>query len=185
MVAILAENGFQPVEVDRIGHQVLEDRREQVARLFGPGIRAPDGSIDRRALGKLVFRSPRARRQLERILHPVMVGRVRSRVEGRTGALAINAALLFPMGLQRLCSLVIWVQAPWWVRLFRAMRRDRLPLGDALARILSQRGIRPKSNGIAVDIYYVKNTGDSRFLREQVLTILRERGSEEGGHGKK
>ena len=53
----------------------------------------------------------------------------------------VNAAILHHMGLDVLCRAVVFVTAPFPARLLRAMRRDRLPLRDALARITSQKEI--------------------------------------------
>ncbi len=44
----------------------------KVAEAFGPGVVAPDGSIDRKSLGTLVFHDPEAMRRLEAIVHPAV-----------------------------------------------------------------------------------------------------------------
>ena len=75
---ILERNGFRVIDVDRVGHEVLEERREEVAAAFGPGVRRADGSIDRRALGRIVFADPAALARHEAIVHPAMVERVRA-----------------------------------------------------------------------------------------------------------
>jgi len=177
VAAILAESGFSVIDVDAVGHRVLREpeARALVAARFGPGVLTPGGEVDRRELGRKVFRDRRELSALEAIVHPRMVERVRQELALASGPMVVNAALLFRMGLDRLCGAVLCVRAPWWVRLARARRRDGLGLVGGLRRIASQRGICPKLPGPGVDIYYVDNSRDRNSLRERVLGLLREK----------
>jgi dephospho-CoA kinase len=135
-----------------------------------------DGEVDRRALGRRVFARRIALRRLESIVHPIMVERVRAQLAREEARVAINAAVLFRMGLDRLCDLVLCVRAPLRARLARARARDGLGTWQALRRLAAQRGICPKLNAPGVDIYYVDNDGGLDALRERTLAILREKG---------
>jgi dephospho-CoA kinase len=178
VAAILAERGFAVIDVDEVGHRVLREPaiRERVVARFGSGVLDPGGEVDRRELGHRVFRDRRELSALEAIVHPRMVERVREELAVRGGSTVLNAAVLFRMGLHRLCGAVLCVRAPWWVRLERARRRDGLGLFGGLRRIGSQRGICPKLHGLGVDTYYVDNSRDRDRLRERVLGLLREKG---------
>jgi dephospho-CoA kinase len=178
VAGILAEVGFRIIDVDAVGHEVLREAeaRELVAARFGPGVLAPDGQVDRRRLGRRVFGDRRELAALEAIVHPRMVLRVREELALASGLVILNAAVLFRMGLDRVCGAVLCVRAPWWKRLDRARRRDGLGLVQGLRRIASQRGICPKLPGPGVDIYYVDNAGDRNALRERVLRLVREKG---------
>ena len=138
-------------------------------------VRGSDGGIDRRALGKIVFGHSKQREKLERIVHPEMVRRVEEIVGQKRERIVINAAILFRMGLHRLCDTVICVSAPLLARLKRARMRDSLSTWQALRRLLAQRGICPKSNNTDVDIYSVRNSGDRESLRESVRHFLQEK----------
>jgi dephospho-CoA kinase len=178
VISILLEAGFHQIDVDRVGHEVLREPavRSRVRESFGAGVLGADGEVDRRALGRLVFARRAALRRLESIVHPIMVERVRARLAGEDGRVAINAALLFRMGLHRLCNLALCVRAPLRARLTRARARDGLRTWQALRRLAAQRGICPKLNAPGVDIYYVDNDGGLEALRERTLAILREKG---------
>jgi len=178
VAGILAEGGFRIIDVDGVGHRVLRDpeARELVAARFGPDVLAPDGQVDRRRLGRRVFGDRRELAALEAIVHPRMVQRVREELALGGGPVVLNAAVLFRMGLDRLCDAVLCVRAPWCKRLARARRRDGLGLVQGLRRIASQRGICPKLPGPGVDIYYVDNAGDGDALRKRVLGLVREKG---------
>jgi dephospho-CoA kinase len=180
VAAILAERGWRVIDVDRVGHRVLREpeARELVAARFGPGVLSADGEVDRKELSRRVFRSREELAALEGIVHPRMVERVREELAVTPEPAVLNAAVLFRMGLDRLCSAVLCVRAPWWVRLARARRRDGLALAQGLRRIAAQRGICPKLHAAGVDIYYINNGSGGDALREGTLRLLREKGLE-------
>jgi dephospho-CoA kinase len=183
VAAVLAGQGLRLIDVDRVGHQVLREPaiRERVVATYGRSVLGKDGEVDRRALGRRVFRDRRALRALERIVHPPMVERVRADIASGSGPVLVNAALLFRMGLDRLCDAVLCVRAPLRSRIARARRRDGIGLLATLRRIASQRGICPKLRGAGVDIYYVGNDGGLGALREgtlRLLSRLRQKGLE-------
>jgi len=80
VAARLAEHGAVIVDADRVAREVVEPGTPALARIaeeFGPGVIGPDGSLDRAALGAVVFADPAKLRALNAITHPA-VG-VRSR----------------------------------------------------------------------------------------------------------
>ncbi len=175
VAGILARAGFHVIDVDEVGHQVLDDRREEVIAAFGAGIAGPGGTIDRRVLGRRVFADRAARARLEAILHPEMVRRVRALAAAAAGAgrdVVINAAILRRMGLDRDCDAVLFVRSRAWRRLLRAMRRDRLPLAQAAARLASQRGLRLQQCSPGVDTISVRNDRDLHSLQRAVAALL-------------
>lgn len=172
VVRILAGKGFRAIDVDEVGHEVLQEQRDGIREAFGAGVMAADGSVDRRALGARVFRDTAELSRLESIVHPRMVENVKARLSGAQGNMLINAAILHRMGLHALCDAVLWVTAPAPIRFLRAMRRDGLAPGLALERITAQRGLRPQCNGPQVDTYTVSNGGSVRMLERAVEKIL-------------
>jgi dephospho-CoA kinase len=173
VVSILEERGFAAIDVDALGHQALVTAREEVVEAFGAGVLGQDGQIDRRHLGSLVFGDPAKRARLESIVHPIMVADVERKIAEYGGSpLAVNAAILFPMGLDRLCTAVLWVTAPLFLRVRRAMERDNLAARRVLQRMAAQRRLKAQPGRESVDTYTVRNTADREFLRSQVVEIL-------------
>jgi dephospho-CoA kinase len=173
---MLERKGFRVLDVDRIGHEVLEARSDEVVAAFGPGVRRIGGSIDRRALGRLVFADPAALARLEAIVHPAMVERVRGLAASERAAgrdVAVNAAILRHMGLDRLCDAVLEVRACFPRRFIRGLRRDRLGPVQVLRRARSQRRgpsrLNRKTPG--VDTYIVRN--DRATTRRLELSVGR------------
>jgi dephospho-CoA kinase len=170
--AVLRKMGFSEIDVDEVGHAVLREKAAEVIRAFGEGIRAADGGVDRKKLGAIVYSDRKELSRLERIVHPEMVAKVKAALVSARGDALINAAILYKMGLDSLCDAVFRVTAPVPIRLIRAKRRDGVTLRHVLARLLSQRGIRLKSKGSAVDIYTVRNGGSLGSLERSVRSAL-------------
>ncbi|MCD6121218.1 MAG: dephospho-CoA kinase [Spirochaetales bacterium] len=172
--------GFTVVDVDIIGHTVLERKSKEVISAFGDSITDSTGRIDRKKLGRIVFRSRVKKSELESILHPPMVDEVKEGIKGRRENTIINAAIMFDMGLHKLCDFVICVYAPFWVRFIRALKRDNLSIGDTLKRLSAQRRICPKYGGSKVDIYSVRNTGKTEDVQRDISGILTKKGLTKG-----
>lgn len=182
---ILEAHGYTQIDVDRFGHQALQTEWRQVAERFGADVVRADGEIDRAALGRIVFSNEEALADLESILHPSMVRMVEAHIaeirSNRPDAqVCVNAAILFKMGLDRLCDTVIWVDAPVLQRIRRARERDRLPWHQLLRRVYTQRALRPpfrargntqqKSQG--AEILSVRNDGTRDALIRRLSKIV-------------
>jgi dephospho-CoA kinase len=168
---VLEEHGYRVIEVDKLGHQALVERKDAVVERFGRGILV-DGEIDRRALGAKVFNDDEARARLEAIVHPVMVEWVRDFVR-RLGSDpgVINAAILFQMELDAECDRVLWVTAPLLTRFRRARDRDGLALLSVAKRFWSQRRLRPQQSSRRVEIHRVENRGSYEALEKQLRSL--------------
>jgi dephospho-CoA kinase len=177
-VRFLVESGYVEINVDRVGHDALRSERERIIGHFGDEVRGPSGEIDRSALGRIAFGSPLRLRELESIVHPVMVEEVRSRIDAarQQGAppagLVINAAILFRMGLDRLCDVVVYVHAPLLIRYRRARARDGVTLRRFIHRLRSQRDVSPQFSSPDADVLTVKNSGDEERLRAKLEALL-------------
>ena len=83
---LLRERGAQVLDADRVTHELQAPGQpvyHAIVDAFGPDIlSAPDGPIDRRALGAIVFADPAALRRLEQIVHPAVHVRIEAWLEG-------------------------------------------------------------------------------------------------------
>jgi dephospho-CoA kinase len=72
---LLKDLGATVYDLDKIGHDIIQKNGgayKQVLSVFGDRILAPDGEIDRLALGKIVFNNPEALKRLNSITHPAI-----------------------------------------------------------------------------------------------------------------
>lgn len=140
----LAELGAVVVDSDRLAREVVAPGSAglaEIAKVFGPGVLAEDGSLLRPALAAIVFGDPAARARLEAITHP----RVRERFAEERAAAAPDSIvvndipLLVDLGVAAGFHLVLTVRADPGTRIARLVERG-LSESDARARIAAQIG---------------------------------------------
>lgn len=169
----LAARGAVVIDADVLAREVVEPGTSglaDVVEAFGPDVLAPDGSLDRQALGARVFGDEEARRRLERIVHP----RVRQRAAEIEAAAAPDAVvvhdipLLVETGQVDSFDGVIVVDVPVEIQLARLVDRRGMPEPEARGRIAAQasREQRARSADWVVD-----NTGSPADLDAAVARI--------------
>ena len=155
---LLEARGLPVLDVDKLGHLVIEAEKERIVSRFGDALLDEEGRIDRKRLGERVFGKPGELAALEEIIHP---GANRMTAEWistrKEKACVINAALLHRSIVFNNLDAVIIVEAPFLVRMLRARRRDRLPWTVLLKRFLSHRKFNSQYSGGKTDIYRVSN----------------------------
>jgi len=163
-----AERGVPVVDADALAREVVEPGTEGLAAIveaFGPGVLAADGSLDRAALGALVFADPEKRKQLERITHPriAMAGQGRMMALGAAGhrLACYEAALLVEAGTAAMFRPLVVVAASEPVQIARTMARDRCDEAAAAARVRAQK---PLAEKVALADHVIWNDGSLEAL---------------------
>jgi len=147
--ATLTRLGVPLLDADRLAHEAVRPGTPGLAAVvesFGPGVLQPDGQLDRAALGTIVFADPRARRDLEAIIHPIVyagIARWFSTLDAPAGVADIP--LLFETGHESDFDIVMVAACRPDQQLERLMARDGLSVSDARARIAAQRPIAEKA----------------------------------------
>jgi dephospho-CoA kinase len=142
----LADHGAVHIDADRLTRDVQAPGSAGLSRIvgrFGPGILAADGSLDRPALGRIVFPDPEARRDLEAIVHPAVQAEARRITDAAHAAdpdavVVYNVPLLAETGGRRDFALVVVVEAPEDLRVRRLVELRGMAEDEARGRIRSQ-----------------------------------------------
>lgn len=152
VASILVERGAVLVDADRIAREVVlpgTELLEQVANRFGQAILNPDGSLNRKKLGEIVFADDAARKDLEGLLHPQIRLRMKQRMQeaedtdpGRL--VVVDVPLLYESGLQHMFEQVMVVYVPRSKQLERLMARDGITAAQAEQRLNAQMDIEKK-----------------------------------------
>ena len=160
-IALLLEQRLLPVlDIDKLGHGIIEAEKERILARFGGDILGPGGLIDRKRLGDKVFGKPKELATLEDIVHPGVNRETLAWINSQKGQICvIHAALLHRSSAFNALDAVIIVKAPFLVRLLRARKRDRLPWISLLKRFRSQRRFDSQYFRENTDIYNVENSG--------------------------
>ena len=166
--------GAEVVEADRIGHVLLSSgspARGELIRVFGKDILKKNGQISRKRLGQKVFADPKARRRLNRIVHPLLLRTLKARIERarRKGdrILVVVAALIPEWKIGSWFDGVIVVTAPREKRIQRLMDSG-FTKKEAGQRLASQLPEREKCREADVIIL---NRGSLSALRKRAGTV--------------
>ncbi|MDR1213977.1 MAG: dephospho-CoA kinase [Propionibacteriaceae bacterium] len=145
VAARLRELGLTVIDYDQLSHQVVEPGGSgwiALRQRFGDQLIGPDQAIDRAGLGRLVFADPKARADLEAIVHPLVAARAEALEEaarsGGAAAVVHDIPLLVETGQPDRFDLVLVVQAPLAIRLDRLVRERGLTPEQARRRIAAQ-----------------------------------------------
>lgn len=140
----LTARGIPTIDADALAREAIAPGSagaRAVVDRFGDAVRAPDGAIDRRALARIVFADPDARRDLEAIVHPYVYERIDAwfrAVESPDGFAVAEIPLLFETGRERDFDQVIVVACAPERQVERAVARGNVDEADAHARLAAQ-----------------------------------------------
>ncbi len=170
--AMLAELGCVVTDADALVADLYgpgERGAAAVAELFGPEMLKPDGSVDKEALGRLVFGDPASRKHLEQAIHPLVGQRYLEVLQaaGDGAVVVFEVPLLAEGGGRGRYDAVVTVEAPEQVRLDRAVERG-LDRDQAEARMAAQ--ATSEQRRAAAD-FVIENTGSLVELRSQVEAV--------------
>lgn len=167
------ELGVAVIDADVIAREVVEPGSEGLAEIveaFGDDVLSEDGSLDRAALGSIVFDDADARSRLEGITHHRIGQRMLQKAaqafsEGHDWVI-YDAALLVENGLHEAFHALIVVALDRETQIERVMERDGVPRADVIKRIEAQMPLEKK---VAVADYVIDNGGSLEETKQQVI----------------
>ena len=181
---MLRELGFNVLDADGLGHTLMEPGTPgygAIVREFGAGVTGPDGRIDRKKLGAIVFRDGGKLEQLNGIVHPLVEQEIVRQFgewenSGVQGAVFVEAALLVEAGYQKnLDGLVVaWCRPEQQVErlLARGLSED-----EARRRIAAQMPAAEKLNYATERIDCSGSLEETRRQVGDLAAKLRQRAS--------
>ncbi|EEV21283.1 dephospho-CoA kinase [Treponema vincentii ATCC 35580] len=185
---LLAEKGYAVIDADKVAHAVLQEQGEAIIERFaahaekrGLRLRGQDGLLDRKALSVLLFLEPALLAEHEAFILPKIEERIRiliadALLEQPNRPIILNAPTLHKTSLTPECSFILYIKAPFFIRLIRGKRRDNISLCRLIARFLQQRDFFTQYLLQNADIVSVVNAGSVQALRKKIEHILREKG---------
>lgn len=173
--AIFRELGAVVVDADVLSREVVAAGTPGLAAVvaeFGPEVLTADGTLDRAALGALVFTDAARRAALEAIVHPLVRARGADleAAAGPEDVVVHDIPLLVETGQADRFDAVVVVDVPEELQVERMVRDRGWSRADAEARIAAQAS---REQRLAVATYVVENTGTLDELREQVTEVWR------------
>jgi len=149
---LLDDLGAPVIDADQLARDAVRPGTEALAAIvaaFGGDVLQANGTLDREALGKLVFSNPQARRTLEWIVHPEIrrLARLKLQTLKESGARVVfyMAPLLIEAGADTLCDEIWVVGVDEATQLQRATARDGMSREEALQRMAAQMPLAEKA----------------------------------------
>ncbi len=182
---LLAGLGAITVDADAIVHELQAPGTPMLAAIateFGAGVLREDGSLDRAALGNIVFRDAGARARLGVLVHPPVIAEMvrRARAGAASGApmVVLDIPLFFEgqkagtgtaTAMHYDATVLVWV--PRAVQIERTVARDGCDVGEAERRIAAQM---PLDDKRALATHIIDNSGSPEATRRQVEALWQE-----------
>lgn len=167
------------IDADELARDVVQPGKpawREIVMAFGKGILHPDCTIDRHALGAIVFHDKKNLRRLERIIHP-RVAREQAKLVKRAekkdpqAVVIYDVPLLFEVGIDKRVDRIIVVTADRETQITRLRKRNGLSRSEALRRIRNQLPLAKKRR---LANYILDGTRDRKRLAKEVFKVLED-----------
>jgi len=176
----LKDLGVEVLDADDVVHDLQAlggEAVEPIRRRFGDQVIAPDGSVDRRVLGALIFRDAEAREALNQIVHPLVRQKIKNWLAKPGGSVlkTVIIPLLFEVGWEKDWDLIICVTSDTQTQIDRLMRFRGLSAEQARQRLDSQMPIAEKAARAHLTVN--NNAGEEELASEamRIYRLLMER----------
>ena len=165
------------IDADELAREVVEPGKpawRAIVKLFGKSVLNQDRSLDRQALGSIVFHNRTKLRQLERIIHPRVAREqqrlVRQVAKRKPRAVVIyEVPLLFEAGVDKRVDKIIVVTADRDTQIARLKKRNGLSRAEAIRRIRTQM---PLSKKVRLADIVVDGTLPRRHAMKSIRSIF-------------
>lgn len=172
------EFGFIHIDLDKISRDVTCKGSlclDEITAFFGNNVLCADGSLNRRALGELVFRDEDSLKELNRITHKHILAEMNRIISESEGDILIDVPLLFESGTDKLCDFTVGVISDRKIQIERLCARDGICAETASARLDRQS---PNEFFLENCDFCITNTGNENELFEstkKLISALKER----------
>lgn len=170
--SMFASFGAEVVDADKIARAVTKSSGaayKEIIDVFGEEILLPDGEINRKALGKIVFQDKKSLELLNNITHKYVFDEIKKRIEcSLAQVVVLDVPLLFSSDFPFECDLTVGVIADKEERIKRVEKRDGLSREEILKRIenqISDEVLRQKADVIIENNSY----DDAKFEAKNIL----------------
>ncbi len=176
---IFKELGAYTIDADLISKNLVEPGQpayREIVDCFGPQILNSNKSLNRSALGKIVFADHSLKKKLEEIIHPRvlkeqrrLIGQISSM--DRNAIIITDAPLLIESGFYKEVEVLIVVAASDKRVVERLLERNGFSEDEARKRMSSQMPLKEKEE---MADYIIDNNGSISRTRERVSEIMAE-----------
>jgi len=173
---LLEIHGCHIVDLDIISREVVlpgSDGLKELIGSFGKSILLPDGTLDRKNLRDELYKKGRNRAQIEQILHPKILQKMKSSMDNcQEGVMVVVIPLLVEKELWGHFDRAIVIDCETETQLVRLMSRDNIDKEKAKIMLLTQTSREQRlqlNKHIPTDI--IENNSKISELKNKVRTL--------------
>ncbi len=171
---ITQQYDFCELDMDKMAHTILEEKRDEVVALFDSSILNSEGEIVRRKIGAIVFGDPEKLHALEEVIHPILLERLKREISDNPEKnYLINGVVLYKERFLLLCDSLLYVKSPLILRLIRGKRRDNLSWRRIFQVVQAQKKISLDIFSQKVDTHSVSSSLSLRGNRRRIDAIMK------------
>lgn len=161
----IRNKGYNVIDLDSVVHDLYQNNKtvkENILKTFG--------ELDRKVLGQIVFKDIQKKKQLEKIIYPILEEEIKKIFSKHINkVIFISGALIYEAGFDRYFDKIIFVDADYEKRLERLIKRNNYNIDEAKKRLDSQ-----NLNYIDKADYIIKNNGTLYELELLCNKVLNE-----------
>ena len=181
---ILEKYGWHVIDADAISRSVFSENVEEIHSLFiieankrGVKIENEDGSLNKKKLSSFLFKHKELLKKMEDFVLPKIVKKIEKEIDyiienNAKPRIVLNAPTLHKTTLLERCSYIIYIKSNFFIRLFRAIKRDGFLPINICRRFLNQNDFFTQYIGRKSDILAIANDFGLKKLEKAIKTAL-------------
>ena len=178
--SILESMGFVSIDADLIGHDAVEICKEKILEEFSSlaqknkiQLLNSDGKINRKNLGRLVFKDEMLVKKQEDIVFPYINSVLEKFIdENSEKNIAVNATVLYKVNAMKKIDKILFIDSPALVRFLRAKKRDKMKSLQIVERFFSQRLLFSQYKKTGIEIFRIINCGNFSSLQKKIERVI-------------
>ena len=180
LCSLLEQNDFLCTDADKVVHKVINDATPKILETFneyaiqkGITLSNPDGTLNRKNLGELLFQNPTLLKKQEDIIYPLYIEETQKIISSNPSCnIILNATVLYKTPqLMNQCDFIIFVKSSAIQRFFRVCKRDNIKIKNILQRFYSQKNLYNEYKATNIPIIKIKNSSNMNKLKKQVENL--------------
>ena len=162
---IISKLGFKIIDLDEISHKILENdenAKSEILKAFN--------TLDRKALGKIIFSNKNKRKELENIIHPKLNNFIEQFFDENKDekAVFVSGATIFEAGFDKTFDKIILIDAENETKIKRLMKRNNLSYDEALLRLNCQKNNKEKTE------FVIENNSTLENFEDKIKNLLQK-----------
>lgn len=172
--SIIKEQGYIVIDADQVAKELSNPGKtvfNAIIKTFGKEYLDEDGTLNRKALGKLVFNDEKSLELLNSISHPLIIEEIKNKIkECKDSLIFVDVPLLFETNMEHMFDKIVCIYLPQSIQIERLMNRDKISYEYALKKIESQMSLEQKKN---MSDFVINSSNSFDYVKGNVIELIK------------